>query len=247
MNMKPIISSNIPKPLFILGLIGFGIIAFTLSAYFLNFHGELLDGHDKWGTFGDFIGGTTSPLLGFLTFIGVLWTIYLNKLEIEENRKEAEEKDVNKKQQEIYRIIETIYQSIAQSLQNISLTMPDLDYIKPVKLHNIITHNNNVIDFEKIKLLNGPDYNRNVEMLKDPINLVRALHKYCKLYEDFGGSPDITYFFKLYFLGLVKFLAGIGKISRDIDLYFSEAVGTRFHTYGAVMMTVEPTNTETDS
>jgi hypothetical protein len=240
-------TTKIPRTLLILGLFGFATIAFTLAAYFLNFHGDLLDVQDKWGTFGDFIGGTTSPLLGFLTFIGVLWTIHLNQVEIEESRKESKEQEVNKRQQEIYRIIETIYQSIIQSLQNIHLTLSNSADVKPIPLSCIITHRNGVSNFDKMKVLNGQMYNRNIEMLKDPINLVRALHKYCKLYEDSGGSPDTTYFFKLYFLNLVKFLTGIGKITNDIDLYFSEAVGTKFHTYGAVMLTVEPTNIEADS
>ena len=226
--------------LFILGFAGVLVLGVAAYKYWSHFSGRQLGEPEEWGQFGDYLGGTTNPILAFLTLIGVLWTIHLNRVELRDNKKESLAQEINRKQQEIYRLIETIFQSITQSLQITQLTMHDSGFVKPVKLNDVVTHRNGISDFDKMKLLDGSAYLRNLEILKDSINLVRALHKYCNLYEESGGSPETTYFFKLYFLNLVKFLAGVGKITSDIDRYFSEAVGTKFHTYAAVMLTVEP-------
>lgn len=62
--------------------IGFWIGAFaliflliTLFTYFYYFNGEVLKQHDKWGMFGDYIGGTLSPIFSLLSLIAILVTL----------------------------------------------------------------------------------------------------------------------------------------------------------------------------
>lgn len=40
-----------------------------LGLYFFNFHYDLSDDHTKWGTFGDFLGGSLNPIIGILTVV----------------------------------------------------------------------------------------------------------------------------------------------------------------------------------
>lgn len=68
-------------------LFGFAIlgILITVSAfftYYTQFSGGLSTSHDKWGTFGDFIGGSTGPLLALLSLIAILFTIYQQQEEL---------------------------------------------------------------------------------------------------------------------------------------------------------------------
>ncbi len=41
-----------------------------------------------YGTFGDFVGGVLNPLFAFLTFLGLLWTIYMQRIELADTREE---------------------------------------------------------------------------------------------------------------------------------------------------------------
>lgn len=92
-------------------IIATSCIVIVLSAYFLSFDGGLTTDHDKWGMFGDYVGGTLNPILAFLSFLALLFTILLQskelkisnetlretKIELEQSRKIAEE------QSEFYR------------------------------------------------------------------------------------------------------------------------------------------------
>lgn len=44
----------------------------------------------KLGEVGDFLGGTLNPILTFLSFVGILFTIYLQRLELVQSRRELE-------------------------------------------------------------------------------------------------------------------------------------------------------------
>jgi hypothetical protein len=52
-------------------------------------------GPAEWGQFGDFVGGVTSPLLSFLTFVGVLWTISITyeQFNNQKSRQEIDDSD----------------------------------------------------------------------------------------------------------------------------------------------------------
>lgn len=63
------------KKLFVLAFIGLVIVTSAIGFYVKKFGTDIIVDHEKWGQFGDFLGGTTNPLLAFLTFLGVLWTI----------------------------------------------------------------------------------------------------------------------------------------------------------------------------
>lgn len=64
--------------LILLGVAGCLIVTFAFNHYFKNIGLSVMFGSAEWGQFGDFIGGTTNPLLSLLAFLGVLYTIHQN-------------------------------------------------------------------------------------------------------------------------------------------------------------------------
>lgn len=67
-----------------------GIVAIVFVFYFINFSGPLSNEHDRWGTFGDFVGGTLNPVLSFFALIALLLTIILQSKELEATREELQ-------------------------------------------------------------------------------------------------------------------------------------------------------------
>lgn len=83
------------KKLFALAFVGLVIVISAIGFYAKTFGTEILVDHEKWGQFGDFLGGTTNPVLAFLTFLGVLWTISITyeQFKNEKSRQEIEDTD----------------------------------------------------------------------------------------------------------------------------------------------------------
>lgn len=69
----------------ILFLLGVGISGFVFFYALTDTNAAL-----KYGGWGDFIGGTLNPILTFLTFTGVLISIFLQRLELGLSRRELE-------------------------------------------------------------------------------------------------------------------------------------------------------------
>jgi hypothetical protein len=73
--------------LFLRALVGLLVIALLVSAgvlisYFVIFSGSLSTSQDRWGQFGDYVGGVLNPLFALLAFTALLYTIYLQKREL---------------------------------------------------------------------------------------------------------------------------------------------------------------------
>lgn len=60
-----------------------GILTSVFGIYFLHFakNGVSTD-PEQWGQFGDFVGGTANPILGFLTLIALVFTITLQSRQL---------------------------------------------------------------------------------------------------------------------------------------------------------------------
>lgn len=103
--------------LLFLGGLGVVFVGSASGYYVYKFGTNVLVDHEKWGQFGDFLGGTTNPLLALLTFLGVLWTISLTHDE-RKNQQAQDEKD------DLYRIIETINIEINNLLKEKLFSVP---------------------------------------------------------------------------------------------------------------------------
>jgi hypothetical protein len=62
-------------------LAGATLIA-ALSVYFWKFHSGLSIDPAHWGQFGDFVGGTVNPIMGFLTIIALALTLILQSRQL---------------------------------------------------------------------------------------------------------------------------------------------------------------------
>ncbi len=61
------------------------IALLLLGLFFWKFHGSLSDGLDKWGQFGDYLGGILNPLFSLTALFAVLYTIKLQSKELHES------------------------------------------------------------------------------------------------------------------------------------------------------------------
>ena len=59
---------------------GFGIITFGL--YFKNFSGEFSSSQADWGSFGSYVGGTIGAVFASLSFLALIYTVYLQRKEL---------------------------------------------------------------------------------------------------------------------------------------------------------------------
>ncbi|HAV2819125.1 putative phage abortive infection protein [Acinetobacter baumannii] len=67
------------------------LITLVLVSYFFHFHGSFNADQDKWGTFGDFVGGTLNPVLAALAFYWLTSSIRLQIQELRDTRGVLEE------------------------------------------------------------------------------------------------------------------------------------------------------------
>lgn len=90
--------------------IALGIFALLLVTYRINFDGGLSNSREVWGQFGDFLGGTLNPILGFATVIILVLTLKTQRKELKESRKAIKDNNTLIKSQ-----LETIR---SQALEN---------------------------------------------------------------------------------------------------------------------------------
>ena len=64
-----------------------------------NFLAKLSNDPATWGTFGDYLGGTLNPIISFLAFIGLLYTIHQQAQEMQATREELKQAAEQQRQQ----------------------------------------------------------------------------------------------------------------------------------------------------
>ena len=69
-------------------LLAVASLAATFAAYFFQFSGGLSSDQSVWAQFGDFVGGTVNPILGFLTIIALALTLILQSKQLSISSKE---------------------------------------------------------------------------------------------------------------------------------------------------------------
>jgi len=74
-------------------LITFYLISQAIDSYFTAFNGKMPSSkvveaaRANWGVFGDYFGGVVNPLLGFISFIALIYTIYVQIMQSKDNAK----------------------------------------------------------------------------------------------------------------------------------------------------------------
>ena len=77
--------SFVPRAIFVYAFVAACLISVTaklLIMYNLQFGDELSDSNGDWGTFGDYLGGVLNPILGFASFMALLYTVRLQSNEL---------------------------------------------------------------------------------------------------------------------------------------------------------------------
>jgi len=144
-----------------------GIFIFCIfGIYFLNFGSlGISNNSEVWAQFGDFIGGILNPLLAFLAFIALLFTIKLqsdalniSKEELEATRKELEKSRIAQEKQ-----------SISLELQNkaTNLQIFENTFFQLISLFNNTLEN---LNLEVELLMNSLTIN-NVKYLETTVDL----------------------------------------------------------------------------
>lgn len=70
------LSRSLKRILILIGLFGLLITVLVALFYFVQFNDSLSTRHEVWSSFGNYVGGTLSPILAFLALIALLLTIY---------------------------------------------------------------------------------------------------------------------------------------------------------------------------
>lgn len=98
---------------------------FVIAGFIINFLSLAIASDATMGTFGDFLGGVLNPILTFLSFVGILWTILIQKKEISLSREEIKEnREILKEQSENIRLqrFENTFFSLIGQFQNMLLS-----------------------------------------------------------------------------------------------------------------------------
>jgi uncharacterized membrane protein len=114
--------SRLRKLVVVLVAIGIVITVGSLTLYFVTFHGGLSPNDSAWGNLGGFLSGVLGPLYSLFAFVGVLYTLYVQNQQGQENRqRDRIVQDNANNQLEIMRqtLLETRKQSQIQELQAI--------------------------------------------------------------------------------------------------------------------------------
>ena len=83
--------SFVPRTIFVYAFVAACLISVTaklLIMYNLQFGDELSDSNGDWGTFGDYLGGVLNPILGFASFMALLYTVRLQSNELKNSNEQ---------------------------------------------------------------------------------------------------------------------------------------------------------------
>lgn len=131
-----------------IGFVSFFVFCTPILVYLYFFHQHTISNlPENWGTFGDYLGGTLNPILGFISFMALLYTIKLQRdsinLQNEELKATREELARSAKAQEASEQIlkeqshilkqqqfETTFFSMLTHLNQLSISLlPDFDQL----------------------------------------------------------------------------------------------------------------------
>ncbi|HAS6385909.1 TPA: hypothetical protein RZA60_003314 [Vibrio vulnificus] len=140
------------------------VLSAAFGLYFLHFHGPFSSSQTDWASFGSYIGGTLGAVFAFLSFLGLLYTIHIQRREldvaIDALQKSASAQELQAEITEVQKFENTFYSLLEQHnsvLNNLKKKHPDF-----TKYFNEIIKNTRQHEFSKWALAH---YQK--EILKD--------------------------------------------------------------------------------
>lgn len=206
------IKKKLPWILISFGLFAFFCIVSVFGVYSISFKDfSFIADTEKFGQFGDFIGGTLNPILAFLSFMALLYTI---KIQMDELKLSREELEATRKELEGSRIAQQ-EQSESLKLQNeaTKLQMFENTFFQLISVFIELKRNITSTKKERVNGLIGKDFKsdsviitlNSIETITLFINEIN--NKYSGNYNNFNKDYEATtgsYFGQIY--QIIKFI-----------------------------------------
>lgn len=106
------------------GISGIVLMLGVVGTYYHHFSGKILCDQDKWGQFGDFIGGTLNPIYSLFAYLGLLATIAITYRGNVYLQKENERQNIIDKRDEIFKTVANISTKIDTFVEK-DIKLPD--------------------------------------------------------------------------------------------------------------------------
>lgn len=131
-----------------------GFVGAICYLYFNNFSGDFSNKQSDWGSFGSYVGGTISALFASLSFLTLLYAIYLQRKELNTAitalNKSADAHEQQVKNNEIQKFESTFYSLLEQHNQALKeLTSSNIEY--HAYLSNLKTIEENISQADYLK------------------------------------------------------------------------------------------------
>ncbi|MDO5357443.1 MAG: putative phage abortive infection protein [Conchiformibius sp.] len=227
------------RPIISVGVITFFIICIPIGFYITFFwNTSISQDAGNWGTFGDYFGGTLNPILGFISFMALLYTIKLQRDSIElqnqelqatreELAKSAKAQEASEKalaeQSNIFRQqqFETTFFSMLAHLHQLAAALPQEKIIENKLIQTPVQYGlyslNNALD-GKIPLIH---FLKNIDFIPDPsyIHIYEKQRKEKECIEEMQNFIDSNYpnwnQFSLFLYEILKLIRTLSPIKSD--------------------------------
>jgi hypothetical protein len=185
-----------------------------------------------WGEFGDYFGGVLNPIFALMAFVGLLWSIYQNQInlyktsdsfersmqlaELQEKRQAKQEK-----KDDLFKIIEVIYIDINKLCDiklNYSYNMSIMEKItREVSLAILVKTEYTPKECEVLM----EQFDKFFGMISSKLF---HLMRYLVMFEEISYDTVVTDYYKNYYYHLVIFLEKVEMISGETAKYYRDAV-----------------------
>lgn len=200
-----------------LGLFGLFFLFAPLLSYVAEFGIRPVEDQEIWGQFGNFIGGTTNPVFAFLAFIGVLWTILINRDDIK-NQQVKNDKD------DLFKVVEIIHSECIDLLQ--------------VGQYNVgafsapMNASTKLVIFLKKKdvVLGNPENERNWNIVKEKFHdemtdlctKLTVLRRILLEFEQLSKTYFVSEYYKVFYSRYTEKLYQLGLLSLSVNEFYKE-------------------------
>lgn len=190
----------------------FIILLFVFGLYFYKFALlGLSNNQEHWGQFGDFIGGTLNPILAFLSFMALLYTIKIQTEELGLSRKELKETKEELKESRIAQQEQS--ESLKLQNQATKLQMFENTFFQLISVFIELKRNITSNKRERVNGLVGKEFKSDsviitLNSIETITSFVRDINnKYLGNYNDFNKDYEAitgSYFGQIY--QIIKFI-----------------------------------------
>lgn len=218
--------SSLPKWLIVLTAAGALVFVVAVVPYVLVFgSGQLSTSQDLWGQFGDYLAGTVGPLIAFLAFVGLLWTIHLNQRELRLTKDELElSREALQRNNKISASRAERERIEAEKNDLVKVIMPLTEEIEVVLDTPVFIPNPGTVvggsttrplrDLLTDRALQADQRNildRNLDVMKQLATKLSKLEEYLRAYELLADGPFFTAYYKAKYTSAVNLAVQSGR------------------------------------